>query len=76
MATTNARFTEMSAVADFIEDGDAYRHMFCFVRFVTEFMGLAEMNCCETFSMCDYTVWHCDASCKVVLALAHKDVGL
>jgi len=76
LATTVERFTETSIVADFIEEGDAYRHVFCFVRFVAEFMGLAEMNCCETVAMCDYTVWHCVASCKVVLALAHKDLGL
>lgn len=49
---------------------------FCFVRFVAEFMGLAEINCCETVAVCDYTVWHFVASCKVVLALAHKDLGV
>jgi len=50
--------------------------VFCFVRFVAEFMGLTEMNCCATVAVCDYTVWHCVVSCKVVLALAHKDLGL
>jgi len=49
---------------------------FCFLRFVAEFMGLAEINCCETVAVCDYTVLHFVAYCKVVLALAHKDLGL
>ena len=76
MATAVAHFTEVNVVVDFIEDDAAYSHVFCFVSFVAEFMGLAEMNCCENVAMCDYTVWHCVASSKVVLALAHKDLGL